>query len=214
MDATGLLDDRYDRVPDLQRARTLPSMQLVGSADRSTLDLNTLTRSGVSIVGRLAGIRDGVAQPSGSLPNVCTLADLKLKRLLAGFDGWAVTDGADRAADLPAGEPVEPTAVPASTRLELDLRGGEIRSVVWATGLRPDLGFLTGPEGGTEFDRKGRVRHDGGVVTDAPGLYVIGLPFLRRRRSTLIDGAGQDAADLVSHLAATLAGPDRRSPTT
>jgi len=50
------------------------------------------------------------------------------------------------------------------------------------------------------FDRKGRVRHDGGVVPASPGLYVIGLPFLRRRKSTLIDGAGADAADITAHL--------------
>ena len=49
------------------------------------------------------------------------------------------------------------------------------------------------------FDRKGRVVHDGGV-TAAPGLYVMGLPFLRRRRSTLIDGAAADARDLAEHL--------------
>ena len=46
------------------------------------------------------------------------------------------------------------------------------------------------------LDRKGRMVHDGGV-TDAPGLYVMGLPFLRRRKSTLIDGVGDDARDLA-----------------
>ena len=41
--------------------------------------------------------------------------------------------------------------------------------------------------------------HDGGV-TAAPGLYLMGLPVLRRRRSTLIDGAAADARDLAEHL--------------
>jgi putative flavoprotein involved in K+ transport len=207
MDATGLFDDRYDEIPDLPRARVLPSMQLIGSPERATLDLNTLTRTGVQLVGRLAGVRDGVAQLSGSLPNVCTLADLKLKRLLKGFDEWAATVGAERTAGLPGGEPVEPTEVPSPTREELDLRSGEIRTIIWATGLRPEFGFLSGIGDLPVFDRKGRVRHDGGVVTASPGLYVIGLPFLRRRKSTLIDGAAPDAADIASHLAAYLAAP-------
>jgi putative flavoprotein involved in K+ transport len=206
MDATGLFDDRYDQVPDLQRARLLPSMQLAGTPGRATLDLNALTRAGVDIVGRLAGVRDGVAQFAGSLTNVCTLADLKLKRLLTGFDDWAATAGAEQVAGLPDGDPVEPTAVPAPSPLELDLRGGAIRSVVWATGVRPDLGFLAGlGDDPPLFDRKGRLRHDGGVVSAAPGLYAIGLPFLRRRKSTLIDGAAADAADLVAELARHLA---------
>ena len=43
-----------------------------------TLDLNTLRGMGVRFVGRFAAVRDGVAQFSGSLRNVCALADLKL----------------------------------------------------------------------------------------------------------------------------------------
>jgi putative flavoprotein involved in K+ transport len=50
------------------------------------------------------------------------------------------------------------------------------------------------------LDRKGRIRHDGGVVAAAPGMYVMGLPFMRRRKSSFIDGAGEDAADLAAHL--------------
>ena len=53
------------------------------------------------------------------------------------------------------------------------------------------------------LDRKGRIMHEGGVVR-APGMYVLGLPFLRRRKSTLIDGAAADAADLSDHLVRSL----------
>ena len=77
----------------------------------------------------------------------------------------------------------------------LDLRSGEIRTIIWATGFRPDLSWLQAPI----FDRKGRINHDGGV-TASPGLYLMGMPFLRRRKSTLIDGAADDAADLTDHL--------------
>ncbi len=207
MDATGLFDDRYDQIPDLARARVLPSMQLIGSPERATLDLNALTRAGVRLVGRLVGVRDGMAQLSGSLPNVCTLADLKLKRLLGVFDEWAATAGVEQTTVPTRGEPVAPTVVPTPTRQELDLRSGEIRTIIWATGLRPDFDFLAGLADLPVFDRKGRLRHDGGVVTASPGLYVIGLPFLRRRKSTLIDGAAPDAADLAAHLAGHLAAP-------
>ena len=193
MDGAGLLDERYDEVPDLVRARNLPSMQLVGSPDRTTVDLNSLSQAGVQLVGRLAGIRDGIAQFSGSLPNMCTLADLKLERLLDTIDAWATKAGWDNA-DTP--RRFAPTTVAAPAPLTLDLRSGAIRTILWATGFRPDLSWL---DVGV-FDRKGNVRHDGGV-TASPGLYLIGMPFLRRRKSTLIDGAAADAADLSRHLA-------------
>ena len=203
MHAAGHLDERYDRVDDIERARRVPSPQLVGSPERRTLDLNTLTRQGVRLVGRLTGLRDGRAQLSGSLRNVCRLADLKLGRLLDGIDAWAERSGV--AGEVGPPERLEPTRVDASPRLELDLRGGEIRSIVFATGFRPDYRWLEIPV----LDRKGRIRHDGGV-TDSPGLYVMGLPFLRRRKSTFIHGAEDDARDLCAHLAAHLDGQCRK----
>lgn len=99
----------------------------------------------------------------------------------------------------PAGE-IEPTRVPAAARLRLDLRRGEISTIIWATGFRPDYGWLDVPV----VDEKGRLRHDGGVV-DSPGLYALGLPVLRRRRSTFIHGIEDDARFVVDHLVRSMA---------
>jgi putative flavoprotein involved in K+ transport len=198
MDASGMWNQRYDEIDDLTRARRLPSPQLVGSPERTTLDLNALSAAGVELVGRLAAVRDGRALFSGGLLNQFALADLKMDRLLDTFDDWAHTHPRDAGVDPP--ERFEPTRVPASSRLHLDLASGEIRSVIWATGFRPDYSWLDVPV----VDRKGHLRHDGGVV-DAPGLYAIGLPVLRRRKSTFIHGAEDDARDLTDHLACYLA---------
>jgi putative flavoprotein involved in K+ transport len=197
MDASGVWDERYDEVDDLTRARSLPSPQLVGTPERATLDLNALTALGVELVGRWANVRDGRAQFSGGLRNTFSLADLKMRRLLTTFDEWARTHGHD--ADGPP-EDLPPTAVPGSPRLQLDLTSGEIRTVVWATGYRPDYSWLDVPV----LDEKGRLRHDGGVV-DSPGLYALGLPVLRRRKSTFLHGIEDDARDVVDHLVAHLA---------
>src|SRR4029079_19196389 len=89
MDVAGLLDEGYDEVADIVRARRVPSMQLAGPPERADFDLNALTAIGVTIVGRLAGMRDNVALFSGSLRNKCELADLKLGRLLNVIDEWA-----------------------------------------------------------------------------------------------------------------------------
>ena len=197
MDASGVWDQRYDEVDDLTRARRLPSPQLVGTPGRTTLDLNALTSLGVELVGRLAAIRDGRALFSGGLRNVFSLADLKMNRLLDTFDEWARTAG--REDGLGAAERFAPTRVPESARLQLDLRSGEITAIVWATGFRPDYGWLDVPV----VDAKGQLRHTGGVV-DAPGLYALGLPVLRRRKSTFIYGIEDDAREVIDHLAGYL----------
>jgi putative flavoprotein involved in K+ transport len=203
MDASGMWDQRYDEVDDLPRARRLPSPQLVGTPERTTLDLNALTAMGVELVGRWAAVRDGRALFSGGLRNLFSLADLKMERLLDVFDEWARTDGGDTDACAP--ERFAPTEVPGSPRLELDLRDGEIHSIIWATGFRPDYRWVDLPV----IDPKGQLCHDGGAV-ESPGLYALGLPVLRRRKSTFIHGIEDDAREVIDHLSRYLADHPRR----
>jgi putative flavoprotein involved in K+ transport len=199
MDVAGVLDERYDEIDDIVRARHVPSLQLTGSPDRATLDLNALTSTGVKLVGRFVGINDGKALFSGSLRNQCALSDLKMGRLLDTIDEWATENGLDGEVEAP--HRLAPTLVEDSPPLSLDLNNGEIKTIIWATGFQPDYSWLHVPV----LDRKGRIRHDGGVV-EAAGLYLMGLQFLRRRKSALIDGAGDDARDLSDHLASYLDG--------
>jgi putative flavoprotein involved in K+ transport len=198
MDAAGVLDERYDEVDDIARARRVPSLQLAGTPDRSTLDINALTEIGVKLVGRLGGISEnGKAQFSGSLRNMCALSDLKMGRLLDRIDEWAQKNGFDAIADPLHRLP--PTRVEPAPPLGMDLASGEIKAIIWATGYRPDYSWLEVPV----LDRKGRLQHDGGVVS-SPGMYLMGAQFMRRRKSALIDGAGDDARDLSAHLTSFL----------
>jgi putative flavoprotein involved in K+ transport len=194
LEATGLLAERYDQIDDLTRARHLPSPQLTGTPEAITTDLNALTAQGIRMVGRLGRVAAGVAQFSGSLPNTCALADLKMNRFLNRADEWATASGLGD--ELPPPHRLAPTHVDPRAPLELDLTTGEITTVLWATGFRPDHSWLDIPV----RDRTGRLRHDGGVITGAPGLYVLGLPVLRTRASTYIHGTGTDSEALADHL--------------
>jgi putative flavoprotein involved in K+ transport len=193
MDVIGAMDLRYDEIDDVDRARRVPSLQLIGTPERESIDLNSLRESGVEIVGRLAGMRDGKVQFSASLPNYCALADLKMNRLLASIDAWVLASGQENC--FPASHRFEPTLVDPQTRLSMNFSDESVRTVIWATGYRPDYSWLDVPV----LDRKGRIRHNGGVAA-VPGMYVMGLPFMRRRKSSFLDGAADDAADLVAHL--------------
>ena len=199
MDAAGVLDERYDEVDDIVRARGVPSLQLTGSPERKTLDINMLTSMGVKLIGRFAAMRDGKGQFSGSLRNHCAMSDLKMNRLLGVIDEWATENGLDGEVEAPHRLP--PTEVEDSPPLSLDFTNGMISTIIWATGFRPDYSWLDVPV----FDRKGRIRHDGGIV-EQPGLYLMGIQFLRRRKSVLLDGAGDDARDLSDHMVTYLAG--------
>ena len=197
LEKTGILNERYDEVDDLIRARNLSSPQLVGTPERITLDLNALTDRGVRLVGRFAGINEGKAQFSGGLRNKCNLADLKMGRLLGTIDEWTTEHGLDGEVEPP--HRFAPTMVEESPPLTIELER-EFSTIIWATGYLADYSWLHLPV----LDRKGRLRHDAGMVVDAPGLYRIGLNMLRRRKSSFIHGAEDDARDLTDHLVATL----------
>jgi putative flavoprotein involved in K+ transport len=194
----GLLDERYDAVPDLVRARSLPSMQLVGSPrGRSTSP--ALRRLGVRLVGPARRHPGRPAQFSGSLPNVCALADLKLGRLLDTLDAWADRAGVD--ADPP--QRFAPTEVPHRSRCRR-ASDGEIATIVWATGYRPRcLARRRGvrPQGPGRARRRGHRQPR--PVPDRPAVPA--PPEVH-----LIDGAAADARELADHLVGYLTRARRR----
>jgi len=192
MEHSGLLAAGLDDVDDVGRVRALPSLQLIGDRSRRFLDLNALQGMGVEVVGRLAGCRGATLLFSGALANAAALSDQKMNRALSVIDTWIAQERLDTA------EPArrfEPTRVPDKPRLMLSLAADTISTVVWASGFRPDMSWLHLPV----FDPRGQLVHQGGHV--APGLYVLGLPFLRTRKSTFLDGVGADAMALARQIA-------------
>jgi putative flavoprotein involved in K+ transport len=149
---------------------------------------------GVRLLGRATGVEDGVLHLADDLAETATAAQRSLGRLLTRIDAAADRMGVPGEAWPPAID----LAAPAPARL--DLRAAGIRSVVWATGFRRDYAWLQVPV----LDAGGEVIHRGGI-TPAPGLYVLGLRFLRRRRSSFIDGVGADAEALGWHILGQLA---------
>jgi putative flavoprotein involved in K+ transport len=116
-----------------------------------------------------------------------------MNRLLNRLDDWAQVSAPDV---VQPPHRFEPTSVSAAGILEMDLRRQDIGTIVWAAGYRPDYSWLDVPV----LDHKGRLRHDGGIVTDAPGMYVLGGNLLRTRRSSYIAGADRDSDELADHL--------------
>jgi putative flavoprotein involved in K+ transport len=193
MHAMGMLDEGV-APHDLERVRRLPSAQLVGSPDRRSIDLGSLSAGGVTVVGRLAGIDARRLQFSGGLSHLVTAAMLKRDRLLQRIDDHVATVGL--AGDVGSVDRPGPVELP-DPETELDI--ARFETVIWATGHRQHHPWLPT----SLLDRWGRIRHDGGVM-DASGLYVLGHPFLRRRSSGLLAGIGVDAGELADRLLADL----------
>jgi putative flavoprotein involved in K+ transport len=197
LDAMGVFDEPISEVFDPAVSLGQPSLQLVGRPDRATLDLPALRARGVRLVGRARGADGRRFFFADDLVAYTAAADARLARLIQRIDIFAARTGLDSEVGPP--EPFRPFLWPDPGPVEIDLAAEGIRTVVWATGFRRVYPWLQVPV----LDARGEIRHEGGV-TPFPGLYVIGLYFLRRRKSSFIDGVGRDAMELATHLAAHL----------
>jgi putative flavoprotein involved in K+ transport len=188
LDRPGIVGQGAEPTADVAAIRTQPSIQLVGRPEQTSIDLGTLRDIGVRVVGRAAGIRDAVLHVEDDLRETVGVAQVRLERLLSRIDASA--DAAGTAAEAwPAALTFE--AAPGA----IDLAGGDIRTVVWATGFRRNYRWLHVPV----LDAKGEVIHRGGI-TPFPGLYVLGLRFLRRWNPSFIDAVAADTTELAAEV--------------
>ena len=197
LDQMGLFDETLERMFDATISREQPSLQLVGDPRRVTLDLNGLADAGVRVVGRLLDVSNGEARFDDDLVATTAAADIKLASLLRRIDDFIAREGRTAAA-APEFQPHCLRFADAETHLDLARQG--IKTVIWATGFARAYPWLRLPV----LTGYGEISHQGGVTTE-PGLYVLGLHFLRRRKSAFIDGVGDDARALATHLAGYLA---------
>jgi putative flavoprotein involved in K+ transport len=196
-DMMGTLERRWDEIDDIEAARAAPSLQLVGTPSGETIDLELLQREGVQLAGRVTSVTDHEIGFDDSLRSVTADADRRQDLLLSRIDRWAHHHGLEREID-PIERPPHVVASDGPERLTLD----SVSTVLWATGYRPDYSWLDLPV----VDAGGAIDHDGGIVHGAPGLYLMGLPVMRTRKSTYIDGVGDDARDLALDMAHALDG--------
>jgi putative flavoprotein involved in K+ transport len=196
MDTAGVLDDPILEGGNLEAARRQASLQLTGRPDNRDLDLRVLRRLGIRLTGRLIAIDGTKAGFDGDLAQTTGAAHVRMTRILDRIDNCIEARGLD----VPPAAPATRTPFLAAGDVHtLDLRREGIRSVVWATGYVRRHPWLKAPV----LDRSGEIIHRGGV-TALPGLYVLGLTFLRRRRSSFISGCGLDAGELAPLVEAHL----------
>jgi len=197
LDLMGVFDETPDDIYDIEISREQPSLQLVGRPDHGSLDLPLLQKQGVRLAGRVVSAEGYTVRLEDNLVACTAAADAKLALLRRRIDNFILQ--AELQDQVGEAEPFVPFFWPDPSPNAIDLRSEGISTVVWATGFRRSYPWLKVPV----LDSRGEIIHQGGV-TPAPGLYVLGLQFLRRRKSAFIDGVGADALELAEHISCRL----------
>jgi putative flavoprotein involved in K+ transport len=193
LDRAGILDELARDVASITRARQQPSLQLSGQPAQQDLNLETVQRLGVQLAGRLIAVEGSRVRFGADLEMTIAQSEAKLIALLARIDRFTGLE----ASGLTRKDILSPNLSRIPEVIDLAAEGYGV--VVWATGYRRNYNWLKVPV----LDSWGEINHLGGI-TPAAGLYAMGLNFMRRRKSTFIDGVGSDAEELVHHIAADL----------
>ena len=201
LDRTGIMTRPLTDMRNVDGARREPSLQLVGGTE--DLDLHALAAEGVQLAGRIASFDRGRAHFADDLESSMADADRRMKHILERIDKHIAAHGADRrfprnSCQLPVASSQCGTAWRNSPGNWPLATGNKIRTVLWATGYKRTYPWLHA----SVLDTNGEIRHTRGR-TPARGLYVLGLQFLTRRNSSLIDGVGRDAEEIAADIAET-----------
>ena len=167
-----------------------------GAYGGETIDFRRLAARGITLLGRAESFAEGTMHFAPDLARDIAAGDANYLSLLDAADAYAACEGLDLPEE-PSARVMEPDPACITTPIrDLDLREAGIATIIWATGFGFDFGWL---QAGT-FDARGVPIHRQGI-TDVPGLYVLGLPFLSRRASSFIFGVERDAARLADNIA-------------
>jgi putative flavoprotein involved in K+ transport len=187
---TGFLDEPSSSL-QAPAARLAANVLTSGRNGGHDLHLRTLQRSGVTLVGRFLGAEGSHARFAPDLAGSVAWGDQRHAQLMQRVLKLTAERG------LPAPVVAEPGPLSATARDRLDLRG--FGAVLFAGGFRPNYERWIDCPGA--FDEFGFPVHEDGQSVVAPGLYFVGVHFLRKRKSSLLMGVGEDAAVVAGKIA-------------
>ena len=192
LDQLGYYDIPIDKHPNREQVRDKTNHYVTGRNGGHDLDLRQLALEGMRLYGPLASIRAGRAEFDAGLTENLDGADAVYNSINRTIDAFIEKSGID----APPGSEYLPVWKPEAESRELDLELAGISSIIWSTGFSSDFGWIRLPV----LDRDGFPEHHRGI-TDVPGFYVIGLPWLHTWGSGRFSGVGRDAGHIVERIA-------------
>jgi putative flavoprotein involved in K+ transport len=185
---TGFLDQTVDQLP-APAARLAANILATGHGDGHDLHLRTLRAAGVTLHGHFLGAEGRRARFANDLAESVAWGDDRFRDLMGLVRKLVAQRG------LPTPSIPEPAQFNGEAPQDLNLAG--VGVVIFAGGFRPDYRWVQ-IEGA--FDDAGFPIHADGASSAAPGLYFVGVHFLRTRKSSLLCGVGEDAAVVARHI--------------
>jgi putative flavoprotein involved in K+ transport len=194
------LDVTYASLEDKSISRA-PQPQASGLGRYGhSVSLQYLARQGAVILGRLLDVNDGTVVLSDDAAANVNFADQFSQRQKDVVDAYLAKAGIPLPPleDDPADAP-DTQAACASPLRQLDLGDAKVSTVIWATGFGGDFSWIRLPV----LDAEGKPLQQQGAAP-VRGLYFVGFPWLRSRKSGIIYGIREDAQYIAAAVAERL----------
>jgi putative flavoprotein involved in K+ transport len=191
LDEMGYYDVPIDKHPNKESVREKTNHYVTGRDGGHDLDLRKFALEGMRLYGVLSGIDGTLLRFAPGLIENLDGADAVYNSINRSIDTYIEKEGID----APPRSVYTPAWAPEGETLSLDAAEQGISSVVWCIGFRTDYGWVELPV----FDAKGHPLHKRGV-TEVPGLYFIGLPWLHTWGSGRFSGVAGDAHHIVGKV--------------
>ncbi|HXC79488.1 MAG TPA: NAD(P)-binding domain-containing protein [Candidatus Acidoferrum sp.] len=182
----------FDRTPDQlasPAARLFGNPQTTGHDGGHDLNFRTLHATGVELLGRFVGADGSTLHFADDLADSVDFGDARW----ADIRGWI--ERLCATSNFPQPDYDIPPPMRIKTRTQIDLVRDGIGTVIWTSGYRPHYGWVKLPV----FDAMGfPVQIDG--RTTVPGLYFVGVHWMRKNKSAILYGVGEDAEVVARHI--------------
>ncbi|GAC1319506.1 MAG: MSMEG_0569 family flavin-dependent oxidoreductase [Thermoleophilaceae bacterium] len=186
---TGTFDETLADLPSLA-ARLVGNIQATGHDGGHDLHYRVLQRMGVTLVGHFLGSEDGRAHFAADLAASVAFGDARYDEMREKIARLCAARG------IPAPQMPDPAPFDARAPETVELEG--FGAVIFTCGFRPDYSSWVHLDA---FDEVGFPIQEDGASTVVPGLYFCGVHFLRKRKSSLLIGVGEDAAIVAGQIA-------------
>jgi putative flavoprotein involved in K+ transport len=187
----GYYDLAIDKHPNKETVREKTNHYVTGRDGGHDIDLRKFALEGMRLYGALSGIDGNELRFAPGLRENLDAADAVYGSINRSIDAYIEKEGIE----APPPSVYTPVWVPEEETLTVDAAEQGITSVVWCIGFRTDYGWVDLPV----FDAKGHPCHRRGV-TDVPGAYFIGLPWLHTWGSGRFSGVAKDAHYIVGKI--------------
>jgi putative flavoprotein involved in K+ transport len=186
---------KLDQTSVEQRGPSTALPLITGAYGGHTIDLRRFAADGITLLGRLQAVRDGVLHFADDLADSLAQGDAAYGGFLDRVDEYIAQQRLYAPPEPEARIRLPDPACVNTPIRSLDLRGVGINAVLWSTGYGFDFSWLHLPV----LDERGAPRHHHGV-TDVAGLYFLGLQWQSKMSSSFLSGVGDDAARLADHI--------------